>query len=162
MSVVTTYLQMLTPTELKPVRCDDPRFWIREATVKQGEFNRFLYLLVGGPWSWTDKSNWSAQEWEAYATAPNLRTFGAYYDGSPAGYYELLTAPGTDIEIAYFGLAPKFIGRGFGGALLTHALEEAWKTGTTRVWVHTCNLDSPAALANYKARGMRVYKVEGQ
>ena len=28
-----------------------------------------------------------------------------------------------------------------------------------RIWVHTCNRDHPKALANYQARGMRVYMV---
>jgi hypothetical protein len=28
--------------------------------------------------------------------------------------------------------------------------------GTTRVWLHTCTLDGPHALANYRARGFDV------
>jgi hypothetical protein len=28
--------------------------------------------------------------------------------------------------------------------------------------VHTCNLDHPAALANYQARGMVIYKQEAE
>jgi len=85
-----------------------------------------------------------------------------YYDGSPAGYHELRQDDGDGVEIAYFGLLPAFIGRGFGGALLTHALDEAWRMEPTRVWVHTCTLDHPAALANYQARGMKIYRVETQ
>ena len=43
---------------------------------------------------------------------------------------------------------------GLGGWLLTRAVERAWAVeGTRRVWLHTCELDSPAALANYEARG---------
>ncbi len=65
-------------------------------------------------------------------------------------------------EIAYFGLLPEFIGRGLGGALLTSAIEEAWRMSPsiTRVWVHTCTCDHPSALANYQARGMVIYKRE--
>jgi GNAT superfamily N-acetyltransferase len=66
----------------------------------------------------------------------------------------------SGVEIAYFGLLPAFIGRGLGGALLTNAIEEAWQMSPERVWVHTCTLDHPSALANYQARGMEVYKVE--
>ena len=29
--------------------------------------------------------------------------------------------------------------------------------GASRVWVHTCSLDGPTALANYQARGFRLY-----
>jgi GNAT superfamily N-acetyltransferase len=57
-------------------------------------------------------------------------------------------------------LIPDFIGRGFGGALLTSAIEEAWRLSAQRVWVHTCNRDHAQALANYQARGMVVYKIE--
>jgi len=59
-------------------------------------------------------------------------------------------------------LLPEFIGRGFGGALLTSAIEQAWKMAPVleRVWVHTCNRDHPQALANYQARGMSIYKIE--
>jgi len=30
--------------------------------------------------------------------------------------------------------------------------------GASRVWLHTCTLDHPSALANYKARGFRIFK----
>jgi GNAT superfamily N-acetyltransferase len=158
--VTTTYLEMRSPEELRAKRCEDPRFWIREATVRQWEYNRFLYALVGSPWAWRDKCPRSDEEWRDYVEAEGLRTFCAYHDGSPAGYYELRQDASRDVEIAYFGLAPKFIGRGFGGALLTSALEEAWRLQPGRVWVHTCSLDHPAALANYRARGMKAYKTE--
>ena len=36
-------------------------------------------------------------------------------------------------------------------------MERAWAQGARRVWVHTCSLDGPHALANYTARGFRVY-----
>lgn len=65
------------------------------------------------------------------------------------------------MEIAYFGLAPRFIGEGIGGYFLSHAITSAWSwDGTKRVWVHTCTLDHPGALPNYQARGMTIYHVE--
>ena len=64
------------------------------------------------------------------------------------------------MEIAYFGLLPQFVGRGLGGALLTATIERAWQLKPRRVWVHTCTLDHPSALANYQARGFRIYKHE--
>lgn len=158
--VTITYLEMRSPSELRPKRCADDRFWIGEATVPQGQFNRFLYLTVGADWNWNDKRNWSDEQWRTYAESDRLRTFGAYYDGAPAGYYELHSDDENAVEIAYFGLLPAFLGRRLGGALLTSAIEEAWRMAPVRVWVHTCTLDHPAALANYQARGMRIYKVE--
>jgi len=154
-----TYLEMRSIDALRRRPNPDPRLWVREASVKQWEFNRFLYLLVGRDWSWNDKRHWSDQQWRDYAEADNLRTFGAFYDGSVAGYFELRSDDAREVEIAIFGLAPKFLGRGFGGVMLTNALEEAWRRRPERVWLHTCSLDHPAALANYQARGMTIYKV---
>ena len=157
-SVTITYLEMKSADQIRPKRNDDQRFRVIEATVKQWRLNRFLYELVGRDWNWRDKLPWSEDQWQHYAESDDLRTFVAYYDGSPAGYYELRSADG-EIEIAYFGLSPKFIGRGFGGALLTSALEEAWQMHPRRVWLHTCTLDHPSALKNYLARGMAIYNV---
>jgi GNAT superfamily N-acetyltransferase len=157
--VITTYLEMRSSAELRPKLCADERFWIGEATVKQWQFNRFLYLTVGSPWAWNDKRDWTDDQWRQYAESDQLRTFGAYCDGSPAGYYELHHDQ-DDVEIMYFGLLPAFVGRGLGGALLSRAIEDAWRMEPRRVWVHTCTLDHPAALANYLARGMKIYKTE--
>jgi GNAT superfamily N-acetyltransferase len=57
-------------------------------------------------------------------------------------------------------LAPGFIGKGLGKWLLTRAVQEAWVLGATRVWLHTCTLDHPSALANYQARGFAPYLTE--
>jgi ribosomal protein S18 acetylase RimI-like enzyme len=155
----TYYLEMTDAAELRPKRCEDPQFRVDEAAVKQWRFNRFLYAFIGRQWEWTDKLSWSDEQWCHYVSSEHLHTFVASYGGSLAGYFELRQHEG-DVEIAYFGLAPEFIGRGLGGALLTRALEEAWRLNPGRVWVHTCTLDHEAALANYTARGMRVYRTE--
>lgn len=158
-AVTTTYLQMLSPQELRPKPSTDPRFEIREAKVKQWQYSKFLYSLVGSAWGWRDKLPWTDAQWEDFAHAEELRTFVGYYDGTPAGYFDLQRQPGDDIEIAHFGLSPAFIGRGLGGALLSAAISEAWNMKPRRVWLHTCDLDHPNALINYQARGFSVYSV---
>ena len=160
MSIVTTYLEMHSPDQLRAKRCTDKRFHIQEKIERDWRFNRDLYLAVGQIWSWNDKRIWSDEQWKEYGLAPELRTFGAYYDNSLAGYYELRRDDEGGVEIAYFGLLPEFIGRGLGGALLTSAIEEAWRTSSSvsRVWVHTCTLDHPAALSAYRRAGFTAYK----
>ncbi|RLQ22421.1 GNAT family N-acetyltransferase [Seongchinamella sediminis] len=154
------YLEMRAPGQLLP-GSDAPGLTITEARVKQWPFNRFLYQFVGGPWDWNDKLGWSAQQWQDYAEAADLRTWVGYSEGSPAGYFELQKQAGNEVEIKYFGLTPAFIGQGLGGTLLTAAIEQAWAWGEVqRVWVHTCSLDHPGALANYQARGMTLYRTE--
>lgn len=158
--VTTYYLEMKSASVLKEVY-DSKGLQIFECEIKQFQFNRFLYQLVGKHWEWFNKYTWSDKQWKAYVENENLRTWVAYYKGSPAGYYELHQQNDGDVEIVYFGLSPKFIGKGFGSYLLSHAIKSAWAwKGTKRVWVHTCTLDHPNALQNYKARGFAVYRVE--
>ena len=159
--LITTYLEVLSLDQLRPKR-SDPRFQVREKTERDWRFNRDLYFHVGERWDWVDKRPWTDDQWKEYAMASELRTFAGYYDDVLAGYFELRRDKEGGIEIAYFGLLREWIGRGLGGALLTSAIEEAWRMepNPSRVWVHTCNRDHPQALANYQARGMVVYKVE--
>ena len=158
--VTTWYLEMRDKADVQaPAGADALR--VEECRVRQYPVNRFLYQFIGNAWQWRDKLSWSDRQWREYAERPALRTWMALCDGSPAGYYELEQQDGGDVEIKYFGLAPAFIGRGFGGYLLGHALRSAWDwDGTRRVWVHTCSMDHPSALANYRARGMCLYDTE--
>jgi GNAT superfamily N-acetyltransferase len=90
-----------------------------------------------------------------------LHLFVAYKDGAPAGYFELQQQGDATVEIMYFGLSERFIGKGFGGYLLTQAIEQAWSLpNTRRVWVHTCSLDHPSALQNYQARGFSLFRTD--
>lgn len=156
----TFYLEMNTreelkanpiPNELTIIECEEPQY----------QFNRFLYQLVGSDWDWGDLDKWTDQQWQDAIESDAHRTWVAYYRGSIAGYFELNQPDGVNTEIRYFGLAPNAIGKGFGGPLLSCAIEAAWNwAGTRRVWVHTCTLDHPNALANYQARGMKLYHQE--
>ena len=85
---------------------------------------------------------------------------GSFMRGRPGGYFELKRHEDGSVEIAYFGLMPHAIGRGLGTLLLTKAVEEAWNLSPTRVWLHTCTLDHPAALPNYVKRGFSPFRTE--
>jgi GNAT superfamily N-acetyltransferase len=157
---ITIYhLEMKSISDLNE-KCDSNGLSVIEVEIDEFRFNKFLYQYIGEPWEWTDKLNQSDSEWEAYVKSPYLRTWVAYFRGSISGYFELLTKGGTT-EIAYFGLALPFIGKGFGSYLLSQAIKQAWNIKSTeRVYVHTCTLDHSSALSNYKARGFKVYKTE--
>ncbi len=158
--VVTYHLEMTDPAALRPSRPAGGELEIRRAEIPCPELNRFLYAEVGSIWSWKDRSGWRLERWMEWLDRPGVETWVAYVRGTPAGYFELELQPDANVEIAYLGLLPRFVGRGFGGPLLTAALERAWAMGAARVWVHTCTLDHPGALANYQARGMRIFKEE--
>lgn len=151
------YLEMNAPEQLveKPAVED---LIIIEAEIKEFRFNKYLYSLIGESWQWVDKLNDSEMQWQAHVEREQLRTWVAYYRGTIAGYFELEIADNGDVEILYFGLAPKFIGQGFGGYLLSTAVKHAWQLcHAKRVWLHTCSLDHPRALATYQACGFRLY-----
>ncbi len=154
------HLEMLTPDDLRPSTRRPADLQIVQAQIPQPEFNRFLYAAVGGDWFWRDRLTWDHARWVQQLLRPGYETWVAYVHGSPAGYYELDQNDDGSAEIAYFGLLNAFIGRGIGGPLLTHAIARGFATGARRVWVHTCSLDHPAALQNYKARGLRVFLEE--
>ena len=158
--VTTWYVEMTAPADLRPSRSPHADVLTAHVSSPMPELNRFLYTAVGGDWFWVDRLGWSYVRWFEYLNRPELETWVAYLSGTPAGYFELERQARGAVELAYFGLLPQFIGRGIGRLLLTHAVERAWELGARRVWLHTCTLDSPAALNNYRARGFRVYREE--
>ena len=156
--VTTWSLEMLAPEQLRRVAAPAPAPELVQAKVPSPALNRFLYTSVGGPWHWTDRLPWTWERWMQWLDRPEHQTWVMYVSGTPAGYFELEAQAGGSVEIAYFGVAPQFIGRRLGGWLLTRTIEKAWAFGAQRVWVHTCSLDHPRALANYQARGMTIFR----
>jgi GNAT superfamily N-acetyltransferase len=64
-----------------------------------------------------------------------------------------------ECELAFVGLVPSLSGQGHGRWLLAEAVSRAWAgEGVSRVHVHTCSLDHPAALAAYRRAGFTPYK----
>jgi ribosomal protein S18 acetylase RimI-like enzyme len=159
-NVTTWYLEMLSPGDLRPSTSVRPDVIVTRAEIPSPELNRFLYTAVGGDWHWADRLGWSYDRWLAYLERAELETWVAYVSGTPAGYVELEAQPDGNVELAYFGLIPRFIGQRIGGHLLSVGIARGWAMEARRVWVHTCSLDSPHALRNYTARGFRIYNEE--
>ena len=158
--VVRTYLALDSPAALRPSSAE-----IRGATLVRHapcpvDVYRRLYDAVGHDWFWHERLKWTDDELRDHLESPNVLVWELRVDGDSAGYFELYRQEDGAVEIGYFGLVPRFIGRGLGGWLLTHAVREAHALGATRVWLHTCTLDSPNALPAYKARGFREFRTE--
>jgi GNAT superfamily N-acetyltransferase len=155
-----TYLEMTAPADLRPARSADPAARVERIEGCPASFYRYLYAEVGRAYRWTDRLPWTDDDIRAHLATPGVSVWLLTVHAAPAGYFELKAASDGSTEIAYFGLLPDFIGRGYGKHLLTQAVERAWSTGARRVWLHTCTLDDPAALPNYRARGFRPFKEE--
>lgn len=154
--VTVWYLQMTDPTQLAPAPEPDPSLEVRQVELPSPDLSHALYAAVGSDWYWMDRLDWSWDRWHAHLDRPELETWVGWVRGAPAGYVELERA-GDAVELVSFGLLPSFTGRGLGPRLLDAAVRRGWEMGARRVWLHTCTLDSPAALRTYQRRGFEVY-----
>ena len=158
--VVRTYLTMDSPTDLRMPAVPALRLDVTKSAHCTASEYRRLYRDVGAAWHWHDREQWSDAELAAYLASGHVHVWVARLGRKVAGYFELRVDGEGGVEIVYFGLTRPFIGQGLGGVLLARAVEEAWRLGARRVWLHTCTLDAPQALPNYVARGFRVERTE--
>jgi GNAT superfamily N-acetyltransferase len=162
--VVTHYLEMKQPPPgaLPPPPRDGVR--VVRAEKPSARFYRYLYEGVGEPWHWLDRGtgNLSDDACEAIVQHPDVAIDVLWVGGVPAGYAELdwraSAQAAGDIELAYFGLLPEFIGQRLGPWFLAAAVDAAWQRRPERLYVHTCSLDHPAALGYYQKAGFVKYK----
>lgn len=158
--VTITYMQMFARPRGLSVAAPEDGLAIVQAVPPTISFYRYLYDTVGGGWEWRDRRLMSDAQLGAIVRHPLVETHVLYAAGTPAGYAELDRRQADEIELAYFGLMPEFIGRGLGKFLLNWAIDRAWSYGPKRFWVHTCTLDHPRALPNYLGAGFEPYKTE--
>lgn len=161
-ALITTYLHMPSRADFRPAYVANPDAHIipMQTTNPDLRFYRFLYNAVGEAWRWRDRSIMPDEQLSEALSRASV--YVLYVGGVPAGYVELSPTDESSIEVAYFGLRPEYFGIGLGKHLLTYGVDQAWQNGAGRVWVHTCNLDGPHALANYQKRGFIVYDVQSE
>ena len=152
------YLEINTINDLKTKPISSDRFSLKEANKENFDLNKFFYKQIGKRHQWVDRLLWQDNDWLKYISNENLRTYIFKIENDLVGYFELIFN-NNDCEIAYFGILEEFIGKGFGGFLLSEALKIGFKKAN-RIWVHTCSLDHPNAIENYKSRGMKIFKTE--
>ena len=166
MRVVRTYLRLdrpavaAPPPDLAPLALDP----LRRPTAAA---YRRLYADVGRGYRWRDRDGWSDARLQAHLDAPGVEVVVLRDGSETAGYYELQHRPAAatadgrpEVELLYFGLRDRWLGRGLGRRLLAAAVADAWRTDAERLVLNTCTLDHPAALPNYLARGFRVTGTE--
>ncbi len=130
------------------------------AEIPPVHYFRYLYDAVGAPYEWTDLHTWSDAEIAAFAQHDAMHLNVAHLDGCPAGFVMLDFREAPVADIAYFGLAPEFVGRGLGSWLLLEGIHDAWDAGIDRLTVNTCTLDHPAALPLYRSMGFVPVRTE--
>jgi len=122
---------------------------------------RALFRRVGEPWLWFSRLVMTDGELLSIIHDPEVMIYAVTDPrGTEVGLLELDFRKAPDCEIAFFGLVPALAGKGLGGWLMAQTKALAWRPGVERLWVHTCTLDSPAALPFYMKSGFTPFARE--
>ena len=147
-AAIVTYLEMRAPPQAESLPQTLLALVPRPAP-SPGEY-RALFRKVGARWLWFSRLVMDDSALEA-----NIGELHAVIDaaGAEVGMIELDLRVAGECELAFIGLVPELAGQGHGRWLLAEALRLAWRAGVTKVHVHTCTLDHPAALNFYRRAG---------
>ena len=156
LAAVVTFLEMrerpalkvpASPLSLRDIPRPDPAVY------------RELFRLIGAPWLWFSRLIMDDAKLAAIIQDPQVELFAVADEGGhDCGMLELDFREPGECELSFVGLVPELSGKGHGGWLLAEAVKRAWREGVTRVHVHTCSLDHPAALSAYRRAGFSPYK----
>lgn len=155
-AAVVTHLEMTA----RPARRDDPKgsWTLRKVDNPELPWYRDLFRRVGEDWLWFSRARMTDTELAAILHAPGVEVYALVADGSDEGLLELDFREPGQCELTYFGVTAGLIGTGAARFLMNRALELAWSRDVRRVWVHTCTLDHPSAVAFYQRSGFRAFR----
>ncbi len=155
------YLEITSLKKLKKVPCPDQNLSLEKVEPPDIQLNKFFYKNIGKKHRWIDRLVWDNSRWISYLENENVETYILKLNKDLVGYFEVIEDHSTkNFELAYFGILEDYIGKKFGGYLLTEAIKICFELNSLRVWVHTCTLDHKNALQNYMKRGMKIFKQE--
>ncbi len=156
LAAVVTFLEMrespravVPPSPLSLRRIEYPR----------PDDYRELFRKVGARWLWFSRLVMDDAALAAIIQHPAVELFTVVDEGgSEVGMLELDYREPGECELSFVGLVPELSGQGHGRWLLAEAISRAWREGVSRVHVHTCTLDHPAALSAYRRAGFVPYR----
>ena len=156
LATVVTYLEMHSPPkQLAPWS----ELELERVEVPQPEHYRALFRLIGAPWLWFSRLTLDDAHLAEIIQHPKVELYTVRdLARREVGIVELDFREPKECELAFIGLVPELAGKGNGRWLLGEAVSRAWREGVTRVHVHTCSLDHPAALSAYRHAGFAPYK----
>ena len=155
LAAVVTFLEMLEPPQFDVPESTLRLRRIAEPTIEQ---YRALFRKVGAPWLWVSRLKLSDADLQKIIGDPQVHLYEVAAVEAVVGMLELDFREPGQCELAFVGLVPELSGHGHGRWLLAEAVRRAWREGVTRVHVHTCSLDHPAALSAYRRAGFTAYK----
>ena len=155
---VITFLEMLERPALRPEAALD--LTLERVETPDLEWYRRIFRVVGGDYLWFGRLELADADLAQVLHDPMVHVYALRSGTQEAGLLELDFRQEGECELAYFGMAPEFVGGGAGRWLMNRTIDLAWDAGIHRLSVHTCTLDHPAALAFYQRSGFRPYARE--
>ena len=120
---------------------------------------RTWFKAVGQDLMWFSRVIMPDEQLAAILSHPGVESFALMQAGEFCGLMELDFRAGSECELAFFGLAAGKVGHGLGRTLMDEALRRAWAHPISRLFVHTCTFDHPAALPFYIRSGFNPVSV---
>jgi GNAT superfamily N-acetyltransferase len=156
LAAVVTFLEM---RESPDVDVPSSALSLRRVERPEPGSYRELFSKVGAKWLWFSRLIMDDAALAAIIQHHGVELF-TVTDGSgnDVGMLELDFREPGECELSFVGLIPELSGQGHGRWLLAEAVNRAWRAGISRVHVHTCTLDHPAALAAYRRAGFTPYR----
>jgi len=152
---VVTYLEMRD----RPAQAEtNPEVRLRRIVDPELDWYRRIYRRAGAKWFWFSRLEMSDEQLTSVLSRSTTVIFTAERGSTEIGWAELDRSDPRNVEIASFAVFTEWQGKGLGRAFMAEVLARAWSDGPERVWLHTCTLDSPGALAFYLKCGFRAYK----
>jgi GNAT superfamily N-acetyltransferase len=155
-ATIVTYLEMREP----PAKPSSPpqEGWTLQRIDHDRSRYCSLFRTVGEPWLWFSRAVMSDDRLAAILDDPKVEAYALHDGNGDVGLLELDFRAGDEVELAFLGLVPDFIGRGAGRFLMKEAIGRAFARPIRRLFVHTCTLDGPSALAFYIRSGFKPYR----
>lgn len=151
-AAVVTALEMTERPPRRAVPTRD-RFAVRRVARPDLDWYRNLFRRIGTAWLWFSRLRLDDAALAAILHDDAIEVSALSVDGRDEGLLELDFRVSGEVELAFFGVTPSLVGHGAGRLLMDIALDRAWAAQPRRVWVHTCTLDHPGALAFYQRSG---------
>ena len=152
LAMIVTHLEMRTRADIRPVPTPDGIGLRPIENITIDEY-RDLYRRVGEDWLWFSRLNMTEIELSKIIDDPKVVFFTLMKNDVKHALLELDFRTTGECELAFFGLTKELFGSGAGRYLMNQAIDIAWNHGITRFHVHTCTIDSPAALNFYIRSG---------
>lgn len=152
-AAIATYLERRAPPE-------GGRPFAGQLDAIGGDVARYraLYSRIGVPWLWFTRAVLTDNALGRIISHPDVETLALVRDGRDAAMIELDFRRPGECELVFFGLVEEYCGRGIGRPLLREAMRRAFARPVSRMWLHTCTLDHPAAAPLYIRSGFVPYR----